>query len=66
MRIRLLPESATTKLPLVSTTTPDGEEKEAPVPKPSLDAGAPLPASVVTCPEITLTLRMRWITWSAT
>jgi hypothetical protein len=52
-------------LPLLSTATPEGRLNEAPAPVPSANVADPLPASVVTTPP-GATLRMRWLSQSAT
>jgi hypothetical protein len=65
LRMRLLPQSATITLPLLSTATPQGVMNEAPVPVPSANANDPFPASVVTTPP-GVTLRMRLLRESAT
>ena len=65
LQMRLLPESATMTFPPASTATPQGLAKEAAAPVPSANANKPLPASVLTVP-LGVTLRMRWLLWSAT
>jgi hypothetical protein len=59
-RTRLLSSSATTTMPLKGiTATPRGLLKLAAAPMPSANAAAPLPASVMTAPELGSTSRMR-------
>ena len=65
-RMRWLFVSATIMLPLGSTATPEGPLNKAPVPVPSANPPFhPLPASVDTTPP-GVTLRMRWLSRSAT
>jgi hypothetical protein len=65
LRMRKLYWSATNTFPPASTATPEGSRNEAPTPEPSANALSPLPASEVTAPP-GVTLRMRWLLWSAT
>ena len=65
LRMRLFPESPMKTFPAVSTATPRGALKEAPVPVPSANAADPLPARVLTTPP-GVTLRMRLLAESAT
>ena len=46
-------------LPDAATATPEGPMKLAPAPVPSTEEYVPLPASVVTRPEVELSRRMR-------
>ena len=57
MRMRLLPLSAINRVPLAATAIPEGPLNEAPVPMPSANAAAPLPAYVTT--PVGVTRRMR-------
>jgi hypothetical protein len=66
MRMRLLPQSATSTMPLGWSTTPAGPLKAAAVPLPSAKAAAPPPARVDTAPVASETMRTALPLLSAT
>src|SRR5437667_213783 len=67
LRIRWLPESAMYRLPLASSATPDGTQTLALVAAPPSPAKVlmPLPATVVMIAVAAVTLRIRWLAYSA-
>lgn len=63
-RMQWLSVSATNTLPLLSTTSPAGDEKAAAVAVALVKPVVPFPANVVTTPAV-LTVQMRWLPVSA-